>query len=152
MMRSTLFLLMATASLIAQSYTVSWTQRSVLDNAGEDVLAVLDFNGDGASDVLVGGSNEYTEDKTPIYLLINNGDGSLSERTDEFIDGSPVAATPIGVQGDFNGDGLDDIVVFDAGNMELGQAPTGGFYGEEPFVIFSKAGEKTFHIHADRGR
>jgi hypothetical protein len=68
----------------------------------------------------------------------NLGNGRWSDITSSVLIGTPEAANPIGVVGDFNGDGQFDIAIFDKGNMELGQDTTdGGYYGEAPFMLLS---------------
>lgn len=124
-------------------YEVLWDSSITLNHLAELYVAVEDFNGDGLKDLLLGAENEHTLDKTPISLLINDGEGSFTEQTSTYIEGDLVAAAPVGVTGDFNGDGIVDVAIFDACNCELGQDPVRtGFYGETPILLLSNIGGK----------
>lgn len=104
-----------------------------------NILAVYDFDGDGKSDLLLGGDNLGTSSKTSLYLLINQGDGTWLDKSSTYLTGAPKAANPIGVVADFNGDSFLDVAVLDKGNMEQGQDPSeGGFYGEVPLLLYSR--------------
>ena len=73
-------------------------------------LATGDFNGDGIPDLAV---TNYVVSGT-VRILLGNGDGTFTNAS-----GSPVAVgnSPIGVNvGDFNGDGIADLVVANNGN------------------------------------
>jgi hypothetical protein len=109
----------------------------VLGAYGNKFLSRADFNGDGRDDLLIGGDNPHSLDKTPIYLLVSQGNGTFRDATSEVILGTPNAAAPLGVTADFNADGRPDVAVIDAGNIERGQAGTGGYYGEEPILLLS---------------
>jgi len=125
------------------NYEVLWDSLITLNHRGGLYVAVEDFNGDGFKDLLLGGENNHTLDKTPIVLLINDGNGSFTEQTSTYIEGDLVAAAPRGVTGDFNGDGIVDVAIFDAGNAELGQDPVNtGNYGEAPVLLLSNKNGK----------
>jgi hypothetical protein len=111
----------------------------VLPIYGDTLVSTADFSGDGRADLLIGGNNPQSLDKTPLVLLINDGGGAFHDATSEFIEGTPAAASPVSVTADFNADGRPDVAVFDAGNAERGQDPTGGFYGESPLLLLSNA-------------
>jgi hypothetical protein len=100
-------------------------------------LAVFDFDNDGFDDLLLGGNNGATLDKTPVVIMINQRDGTFVERTSHFITGDVRAACPISTIADYNKDGTPDFALFDQGNLERGQAPEGGFYGEETQLLIS---------------
>lgn len=111
----------------------------VLNAYGDRFIAKADFNGDGRDDVLVGGDNKNTLAKTPIYLLVSLGDGTFRDATADIVLGAVAATAPFGVTADFNADGRPDVAIIDVGNLERGQAPTGGFYGEAPLLLLSTA-------------
>ena len=108
------------------------------------IVGILDFNGDGLDDMLIGTEHYNDAAKYPLYVFISQGDGTFVEDTASYILGPPAgsraaeATNPVGIVEDFNGDGVDDVVVIDSGNLELGQDPLGGFYGETPFELMSQ--------------
>src|SRR4030043_465899 len=68
---------------------------------------ISDINNDGFPDIYV--SNDFHENE---YLYINNGNGSFSERLTEFI--AHTSRSSMGNDiGDFNNDGLLDVIVLD---------------------------------------
>jgi hypothetical protein len=70
-------------------------------------LAVGDFNGDGIPDLAVSG---YLSGVGSVAVLLGNGDGTFTTRS-TISDGE----TPLSVAvGDFNGDGIPDLVTADA--------------------------------------
>ena len=86
------------------------------------ILAVADLNGDGRDDLLVGGRVEYAvgatpEDrftKTPLHVFVSDGDGGFRSAP-ELVEGTIEARNAVVVADDFNGDGRDDLAIFDAG-------------------------------------
>ena len=112
----------------------------VFDRRAGTWLARADFNGDGLDDLLLGGTNHDSLKKTPLSLLLSNGDGTLTDAS-RHLPRRAAAASPRAVARDFTGDGRVDVVVFDAGNQELGQDPDGGgFYGEKPHLLLARPG------------
>jgi len=105
-------------------------------------LGLADLNRDGLQDVLVGGTNHYSLNKEQLYVLLSNGDGSLTDATRKYLPRKARAATPLAVVADLNGDGAFDVALFDAGNQELGQHPDGGFFGEKPHLLLSRPGKQ----------
>ena len=79
--------------------TFQTEQRRML-NSGGDSLTTEDFNGDGASDLAIGG----------FRVLLSNGDGTFQE-PQGFSGGDRVTSLS---SGDFNQDGLIDIVAANA--------------------------------------
>lgn len=112
----------------------------VMPELTDSILAVEDFDGDGRKDLLLGGNNQGTLDKTAIYLMKNLGDGRWEDVTSTYLSSTTEAAYPIGTTADINGDGFFDVIILDKGNMEQGQAPSsegGGYYGEAPILLLS---------------
>lgn len=101
-------------------------------------LAVYDFNGDGLDDLLVGGDHGGTAEKTPLRVLLSQGDGTFRDGTAEHLPDLPVAASPIAAMADFTGNGIVDFAIFDAGNSEDGQHPRGGYHGETPIFLIGQ--------------
>lgn len=118
-------------------YEILWESPVVLSNYADEYLGVFDFNSDGLDDVLLGGNHPDTEIKTPVFLLISNGDGTLTERTSEFISGEIALALPRSTVGDYNSDGFLDIAAFDFGNGKL--PGSGTFEPEVPYLLLSNA-------------
>jgi hypothetical protein len=133
--------LLAGCALSAQGSSLRFTnltdRATTLAIYGNVFVSTVDFDADGRNDLLIGSDNPHSLDRTPLVLLINDGGGAFHDGTAQFIDGQPLLASPIPVTADFNRDGRPDIAIFDAGNLERGQDPSGGFYGEEPVLLLS---------------
>src|SRR5579883_285315 len=99
-------------------------------------VATADFNGDGNLDLVVV-NHEAPGTPGSVSVLLGNGDGSFQEPID-----IPVSDKPFGVAvGDFNGDGIPDLVVTDAGdstrttlNVLLGNGD-GTFQSPQPYTV-----------------
>jgi hypothetical protein len=95
-------------------------------------VAVGDFDGNGALDVVAANSSSGT-----LSLLLGNGDGTFRPRIDLAVGGAPRAVAV----GDFNGDGLPDVVaaqqLSDTVSVLLGNGD-GTF---APPLVFAASGE-----------
>jgi len=94
---------------------------------GETILGKIDFNGDGAPDLLVQRETFVANPAPPnvygtpkVILLENNGNGGFIDRGPLPVDGT----MPLVV--DFNGDGKDDVVVM--GSVGMTNRVHVGFY------------------------
>ena len=139
--------LLCSLNLYSQDYIYVGSKRVELFERINKYLAKYDFNGDGLDDLLVGGENLQTLNKTKILLLINKGDGTFADSTSKYITGPVVANSPVSAVADFNNDGIMDVAIFDAGNGELGQDPIlTGFYGETPMLLISQNGKRLWDV------
>ena len=90
---------------------------------------ICDLNNDGYPDIYV--SNDFHEND---YLYINNGDGTFSEKLRDFIAHTSRSSMGNDV-GDFNNDGLLDIVVLDMLPHEENIRKQSG--GEDDYELFN---------------
>ncbi len=133
--------------VFAQEYVIQPSKTQNLEAYINRYLAKYDFNNDGLEDLLVGGDNWKTTDKTKIILLINKGDGTFVDSTQFFISGSMQSNDPVSTSADFNNDGVLDVAIFDAGNQELGQDPVfTGYRGEEAILVLSQSGKRKWVV------
>ncbi len=123
----------APGTLAFRSSGRAWLSPGVADT----VLACLDVDGDGLDDLIVGGNASGRLEADRIAVLLSEGNGTFRDGTAEHLDGEAWASAPVGVQADLNGDGIDDLALFDAGNPEAGQQPEGGFQGGRPSLLLS---------------
>ena len=153
---ATLYLLLASlvaAPTLAQTFERVET-RSTFGHQ-EFVAAVADLNGDGLDDVLWGGGRDYWDRldgetardrlvKATFREYAGNGDGTFRPAPN-LIDGVVRARHPVFVIDDFNGDGRDDLAMFDAGvyvwSERLG-------YGNPPLLFQSRARGSHRRSHA----
>jgi hypothetical protein len=84
------------------------TERAGLLNKAYGLsVTVSDFNGDGRLDIYVG--NDYIE---PDFLYINNGNGTFSERLEQYIGHTSNHTMGVDIA-DYNNDGLIDLMSLD---------------------------------------
>jgi hypothetical protein len=110
----------------------SWTAEGnqVAANFGWSVASAGDVNGDGYSDVVVGGSSfdngEADEGRASLYLGSAAGLGPAPAWTAESNQASAQYGVTVASAGDVNGDGYSDVVVgastFDNGETDEGRA------------------------------
>ena len=97
---------------------------------GQQYIAVADFNGDGIPDVVVGGGGaygSYTQDAY-VEVVLGNGDGSFGNPMQITFTTSPTyfLLPPFPAVGDFNGDGIPDVVVADPNVRQVSMYPGKG--------------------------
>lgn len=115
----------------------------------DDIVAIVDFNGDGRQDLLVGGDRSLNSScvnpnqrplPPPLRVMASNGDGTFRDATSEIVVSSPGAffngAWPVGVAADLNNDGRPDFAVFDTGT-ECGAYPNHTYNGYPPVLLLS---------------
>ena len=134
--------LLTVSPSLAQRFELVET-RIRIPLAGQEprIFAVADLNGDGRDDLLVGapqgvhGEPEERWQKTALYEYAGVGNGRF--RRAPLVRGTIRARTPVVAADDFNGDGRDDLAVFDAGiyntAISLG-------YGNPPQLFLSRPG------------
>jgi hypothetical protein len=79
---------------------------------GPASVAVGDFNGDGVQDLAVANEGPFSNN---VSVLLGNGDGTFQRAVDY-----STGTTPLSVAvGDFNGDGVQDLAVTNAGSNNV---------------------------------
>ena len=99
------------------SRTDVWIEFRNIPSGGFDMArAYLDADGDGDTDLFLGTGEWLSEDEIDSEMYINNGYGSFSLDQSVF-GGSPPPATHArkSLTADFNGDGLNDVLILDHG-------------------------------------
>ncbi len=117
-----------------------------LDHLGFSVASAGDFNGDGLEDVIVGArfdDNNFATNSGSAYIFFGRNSNvplnlSVDSKADVIINGQSDGdrfGNTVASAGDFNGDGLDDVIVgalFDDNNSELDSGSAFIFFGRSP--------------------
>jgi hypothetical protein len=103
-----------TAVLTQPRVGLNWTPiQSPVTTDYSSSTAVGDFNGDGIADVAVTGySSANPSAPDSLLILLGKGDGSFSQLAPIPLTGSNPMSIAVG---DFNGDGIQDLAIVDAG-------------------------------------
>ena len=128
------------ASAQAQTFSRIITETVALGRMNH-VFAVADLNGDGLDDIVVGDQIDHDPDftpadrlaKVPLHIFTSDGDGTFT-RTPELVDQQIEAHAAVVVAGEFNGDGRNDLVVYDHGAY-IDSASSG--HGNPPQLFLS---------------
>jgi hypothetical protein len=89
--------------------------RSYAAGSKPQSVAAGDFNGDGVPDLAVANAGSYPYTDGSVSVLLGNGDGTFRAAVSY---AAGTAPTSVAV-GDFNGDGLLDLAVADAGGVRV---------------------------------
>src|SRR5206468_11859834 len=93
---------------LARAQAVSFApSRDFVAGNNPQWVAVGDFNRDGIQDLAVASRGVPANPGTAVWVLLGNGDGSFQAARSYLVHVSPVSVAV----GDFNGDGLQDLVV-----------------------------------------
>ena len=114
-------MMLSVASASGQTFSRIVTETVALGEM-EYVFVVADLNGDALDDIIVGDQIDHDPDftptdrltKVPLHIFVSNGDGTF-QRAPELVDGQIEAHAAVVVSADFNGDGRNDLVVYDHG-------------------------------------
>lgn len=119
------------------TYTTESASNFSALGLADQYLYAGDLNDDQLTDLLVGGEDNNSLEPSALIFLQSNGDGSFTDVTSNYLDTEVSIHAPKAATADFNGDGMVDFVIMDGGNLDRGQAPSGGYYGESPVVLMS---------------
>ncbi len=120
--------------------------QNSLDHLGFNVASAGDFNGDGLEDVIVGArfdDNNFATNSGSAYIFFGRNSNapsnlSVDSSADVILNGQSDGdrfGNTVASAGDFNGDGLDDVIVgalFDDNNSEFDSGSAYIFFGRNP--------------------
>ena len=109
------------ASASGQTFSHIITETVALGRMNH-VFVVADLNGDTLDDIVVGDKVDHDPDftpadrltKVPLHIFVSNGDGTFTHAP-ELVDGQIEAHDAVVLSADFNGDGRNELVVYDHG-------------------------------------
>lgn len=136
-------MMLSVANASGQTFSPIITETVALGEM-EHVFVVADLNGDALDDIVVGDQIDHDPDftpadrlmKVPLHVFTSDGDGTFTHAP-ELVDGQIEAHAAVVVAGDFNGDGRNDLVVYDHGAY-IDSASSG--HGNPPQLFLSSDG------------
>jgi hypothetical protein len=96
--------------------TIKGTSQTLTAGNDPESIAIGDFNGDGKLDLAVANTNVNSSLPATVSVFLGNGDGTFTPTTSSPSTGYSPCTIAVG---DFNGDGIPDLVTANAGGSTV---------------------------------